>query len=43
MQKKKILVFIDWYLPGYRAGGPIQSIANLVNHLDDELDISIVT
>ena len=43
MQKKKILIFIDWYLPGYKAGGPIQSIANLVNHLDDELDISIVT
>lgn len=28
-----ILVFVDWYLPGYRAGGPIQSVANLVQHL----------
>lgn len=27
------MIFIDWYLPGYRAGGPIQSIANLVGRL----------
>ncbi len=41
--KKKILVFIDWYLPGYKAGGPIQSVANLVEHLKDEFEFSIVT
>lgn len=41
--KKKILIFIDWYLPGYKAGGPIQSVANLVEHLRDEFDFSIVT
>src|SRR5687768_14370742 len=41
--KKKILIFIDWYLPGYKAGGPIQSCANLVAHLKDEFDFSIVT
>lgn len=32
-EDKHILVFIDWYLPGYRAGGPIQSLANLVARL----------
>lgn len=32
-EEKHILVFIDWYLPGYRAGGPIQSLANLVARL----------
>jgi glycosyltransferase involved in cell wall biosynthesis len=32
--KKEILVFSDWYLPGYKAGGPIRSLANLVNTLD---------
>ena len=41
--KKKVLIFIDWYLPGYKAGGPIQSVANLVEHLKDEFDFSIVT
>lgn len=43
MQKKKILIFIDWYLPGYKAGGPIQSVANLVAHFKDEFDFLIVT
>ncbi len=43
VQKKKILIFIDWYLPGYKAGGPIQSVANLVAHLKDEFEFSIIT
>lgn len=42
MHKKKILVFIDWYLPGYKAGGPIRSCANLVAHLSDEFDFFLV-
>lgn len=40
-ETKHILVFIDWYLPGYKAGGPIQSIANLVGKLP--LEFWIVT
>lgn len=32
-ERLNILVFIDWYLPGYRAGGPIQSVANLVRRM----------
>jgi len=42
-EKKKIIVFIDWFLPAYKAGGPIQSISNLVNNLKNEMDIWIVT
>ena len=41
--KKRVLVFIDWYLPGYKAGGPIQSIVNLVRNLEKEFDFFIVT
>jgi glycosyltransferase involved in cell wall biosynthesis len=41
--KSKILLFVDWFLPGYKAGGPIQSIANFVNHFGSEFEISIVT
>ncbi len=26
-------MFIDWYLPGFKAGGPIRSVANLVGRL----------
>jgi glycosyltransferase involved in cell wall biosynthesis len=40
-KRKKILVFSDWFLPGYRAGGPIRSLANLVNSVDH--DFYIVT
>lgn len=41
--KLKILIFIDWYLPGYKAGGPIQSVSNLVEHLKNGFDFSIIT
>ncbi|MBN1250750.1 MAG: glycosyltransferase family 4 protein [Bacteroidales bacterium] len=39
----KILVFIDWYLPGYKAGGPIRSVANFVEHFSSEFVFYIVT
>ncbi len=38
-----MLVFIDWYLPGYKAGGPVRSMANLVEHLRDRVDLHLVT
>lgn len=41
--RKRILVMIDWYLPGFRGGGPITSVANLVDALGDSYDFSIVT
>lgn len=41
--KKRVLVFIDWYLPGYKAGGPVRSMANMTAHLSDSYDFFIVT
>lgn len=41
--KTKLWIFIDWYLPAYKAGGPIQSISNLVSRLKMDFDISVVT
>jgi len=41
--KKKILIFVDYFLPGYKAGGPIKTIKNLVNELSSKFDIYIVT
>ncbi len=38
-----ILCFADYYLPGYRAGGPVRSISNFVDCFGDEYDIRIVT
>ncbi len=40
---KTILIFVDWFVPGYKAGGPIRSVANLVDSLDDTLNIFIIT
>ena len=40
--KKRILVFIDWYLPGYKAGGPIRSCNGLVDLLKDTCEISLI-
>ena len=38
----KVLIFLHYYLPGYRAGGPLQSISNLVTRLGGIVDFSIV-
>jgi len=43
LTKKKILIFIDWFLPGYKAGGPVRSMANMVEHLAGMYDFYIVT
>ena len=42
-KRNQVLIFIDWFLPAYKAGGPIQSISNLVKRLKNEIDIWIVT
>ncbi len=39
----KILIFTRYYLPGFRAGGPVRSIANLTERLSDEFNFFIVT
>jgi len=38
-----ILVIAGAYLPGYRAGGPIRSIANIVDALSDDFDFLVIT
>jgi len=30
MSRSRVLVFADWFVPGYRAGGPIKSLKNLI-------------
>jgi glycosyltransferase involved in cell wall biosynthesis len=41
--RKRILIFIASFLPGFRAGGPVRSIANFSALLKNEFDIYIVT
>ena len=43
MKKPKIVVLIDWYLPGTKAGGPVRSVFSLVTLLKDDFDFYIIT
>lgn len=42
-KKPKVLIFIDWFSPGYKAGGPVRSMVNLIEHLVDDYDFYVVT
>jgi glycosyltransferase involved in cell wall biosynthesis len=43
MSRPRILTFVGRYLPGYKSGGPIRTLANMVEHLSDEFEFWIVT
>lgn len=43
MPKPIILTLVGCYLPGYKAGGPLRTIANMVDHLSDDFEFWIVT
>lgn len=42
-KKKTILILNQYYLPGYKAGGPIRSISNFVSWLGDEFHFKVIT
>lgn len=43
IKKPIILTFIKHYLPGYKAGGPLRSISNTIDHLGHEFDFRIIS
>src|SRR3954471_11031221 len=43
MDKPVVLVVADYYLPGFRAGGPIRGIANTVRELSADARFFVVT
>jgi glycosyltransferase involved in cell wall biosynthesis len=42
LKLKKILIFTDWFLPGFKAGGPVTSLRNLVKLLSNDYEIHLV-
>lgn len=40
---KKILIFIDWYEPGFKGGGPIRSIVNFARHMNNSYELFVFT
>ncbi len=43
MKKPSILITTPHYTPAFRAGGPIKSIANLIEALGDEFEFNVIT
>jgi len=41
--KKKLLILIDWFVPGFRAGGPVQSCVNICRLLSKQYDVYVLT
>lgn len=42
-KKKKLLILVDWFAPGYKAGGPIRSCVNLSLALKDDYEVFVLT
>jgi glycosyltransferase involved in cell wall biosynthesis len=40
--QKKIFITIPWFVPAFRAGGPVQSVANLVSQLHENVQFYII-
>lgn len=38
-----VLVFSEYYLPGYKGGGPIKTIKNLMDQLGNEISFKLIT
>lgn len=42
-ERKTVLVLVDWFKPGYKAGGPIRSCTNFAYALKNNFDIRVLT
>jgi len=42
-KKPVILVMLAYYLPGYKSGGPVRTLANMVDQLGDDFEFRIIT
>lgn len=42
MQRKKVMVFCDYYLPGFKSGGGMWTVVNLVDRFRDRYDFYVV-
>ena len=43
MSQPRILAIADWYLPGYRGGGVVSALSNLIELVGDEFDFCVFT
>lgn len=43
MEKKNVIIFIDWFYPAFKAGGPIRSVHNLIEGLSAHYNFFLIT
>ncbi|WP_406699006.1 glycosyltransferase [Singulisphaera sp. Ch08] len=41
--RPRILVFVEYFRPGFKSGGPVRSVANIVDLLSDRFEFWVVT
>lgn len=41
--KQTVFVLVEYYLPGFKAGGPIRSVANIIQTLNQEFSFKVIT
>jgi glycosyltransferase involved in cell wall biosynthesis len=39
----RVLTLLEYYLPGFKSGGPIRSIANLIERLGEQIEFFVLT
>ena len=42
MQRKKVMVFCDYYLPGFKSGGGMWTVVNLIERFSDSYEFYVV-
>lgn len=42
-KKPQVLIFIDWFTPAFKAGGPIKSVSNIIATLSNDFEFYVVT
>ena len=43
MKRLRVILFVKNYLPGYKSGGPLRTIANMIESMSNEIDFLVVT
>ena len=43
MCKKDVVVLIEYYLPGFKSGGPLRTIDSIVKTCHDDFNFKIIT
>lgn len=43
MQKKTVVILYEYFFPGYKAGGPIQSLVNMIGALQEVYHFRVIT